>query len=72
MFEKLKLFEHRSQSQKSRHPVVQIDILTGEVIAQFESIREAVRKTNVPKSSIQAHLINSKKYAGGFLWRRMM
>jgi group I intron endonuclease len=55
--------------KKGNKRVQQIDLNTGEVIAEFLSMREAARKTATPKSSLQSCLRGILKQAGGFLWR---
>lgn len=52
------------------YEVEQIDILTGNVIATFNSIREAERITGIYHIFDASNPNNSRKSAGGFYWRR--
>ena len=51
--------------------VIQIDKITGEVIQEFESIREAFRITGINRRGISWCCSNRKKYktAGGYKWK---
>jgi group I intron endonuclease len=60
-------------------PVLQINKVTGEIIAEFRSIADASRNTNINKNSIalvcrghktivKGYLIHNRT-AGGFIWR---
>lgn len=57
-------------SEKLGKKVNQYD-LSGNYINSYMSIREAVRQTEIPKSSIQACVLGKLKTAGGFIWRRV-
>ena len=64
-----------SEKQKGRKPyqlmkkVNQIDMTTLKVVAEYESMLEAERKTGVHNSSIHRVLRGRYKHAGGFYWQ---
>lgn len=53
---------------KNTPSVLQID-KNGNTINEFESIRDAARKTNISRSNIAAVIKNKQKTAGGFIWK---
>ena len=55
--------------KKGNKKVQQIDLQSGEVIAEFLSICSAARDTGTSKSSLQACLKGNLRHAGGFLWK---
>ena len=50
-------------------PVLQLDILTGEVIAEFAGLREAERVTGINKGHISNVCRGKRKSAGGYYWQ---
>ena len=50
-------------------PVLQLDILTGEVIAEFAGIKEAERVTGIHDSNISKNCRGKRKSAGGYYWQ---
>lgn len=57
------------QLKSKRKPVYQIDIKTGKVISQFNSIREASIKTQIARTGI-SYCCNGKcKTYGGYIWK---
>ena len=59
--------QKQEQSSEAKRPVQQIDIITKDVISEFESIAEASRCTGV--SHIHDVCIGKRKQAGGYVWR---
>lgn len=53
---------------KSSRPVLQIDVMTREVIATYGSIRIATRETGIAGSSISLCINGIRQTAGGFRW----
>ena len=51
-------------------PVKQIDKITGEVIAEYETMAEASRQTGICASNIRRTVIGSTKTAGGYKWEK--
>lgn len=55
---------------ETRHQIVQqIDIETGEVIAEFKTTREAERKTNLNQSNISKVCRGERNQYAGFIWK---
>ena len=50
-------------------PVIMLEKNTLKVIDEFNSIREAERKTNIQHSSISKVCKGKKKSAGGYKWK---
>ncbi|QCH27181.1 GIY-YIG nuclease family protein [Clostridium tyrobutyricum] len=50
-------------------PVLQLDILTGTVIAEFAGLREAERVTGVKHCTISNVCRGKRKSAGGYRWK---
>lgn len=48
--------------------IIQMDI-DGNIMSEFESTRDAKRKTGIPQSSICSAANNKSIYAGGFKWK---
>jgi group I intron endonuclease len=60
----------QSDVEKWSKKVVQIDVKTNTAIAEFYSISEASRKTNIQRQDIGQSIIGKKcKTAGGFKWK---
>lgn len=55
--------------QKISMKVQQIDIKTGQVIAEYSSQREAARRIGVNQKSISNVIKGKQKTAGGYIWR---
>ena len=68
---KLALSRPETQATKSKR-VQQIDVLTGEVIAEYQSAHEAARLTGVNRgnlcTSARSYNDDCPKVIGGFLW----
>ena len=47
---------------------LKVGIKDGKVIAEYESMREAERQTNIAHSSIKKAITGKLKNAGGFQW----
>jgi group I intron endonuclease len=56
-------------SEKLGHQINQYD-LNDNYIKTYMSIREAVRQTNIPRTSIQYCILGKLKTAGSFIWKR--
>lgn len=59
------------KKMRSANPkaVLQIDKVTGEVLARFESIREAERETGVRSQHIGNVCLGKLKQSGGYFWK---
>lgn len=55
---------------KPRPEIEQIDPKTGEVVAVFQSVADAIKYTDATKNTIYKALNNRGKLAGGYLWRK--
>lgn len=55
--------------QTIKRKVLQISLDTGNVIAEYESIGEASRKTRTERSSISRCCLGERNKAGGYAWR---
>lgn len=51
-------------------PVLQLDLVTGEIVSFFKSIREAARNCYVSREAIRCVVVGKQKTAGGYKWRR--
>lgn len=63
--------KNMQQGQKNRIRVRQIDMYTGNVLGEYESIQEAFRKTGVSSASVAACIRGEQKKAGGFKWEKI-
>jgi group I intron endonuclease len=54
---------------KNGKPIYQIDKHTGEVIAEFESLSDAERKTGITFGNISNNIRGHNKSAGGYVWK---
>lgn len=54
---------------KLRKPVLMIDKTTGNVIKEFESVREAGRQMKTSSSGISAVCLGKQKTAAGYIWK---
>jgi len=54
--------------EASKKAIKQIDLNTGNVIAEFESAREANRITGIAHQNISKVLRGLRKHAGGYFW----
>ena len=63
--------KEQSENARSVKPVLQINKLTGEVIAEFKTLHEANRVTGIPWQGIRCCCHNKPKYktAGGYAWK---
>lgn len=59
---------HVNVGKKKSIPVVQMS-LTGDIIQQFNSIKEATKKTGVDTSQISKVIRGKLKTAGGYIWK---
>ena len=55
-------------SRVKRNPIIAINVETGE-IKEFDSAKDASRKTNFNQSSISLHIKNGEPYKG-YIWRK--
>lgn len=55
----------------SYKPVRVYQILNGEIIAVYESMSEAARKTGCNQGHISAVCLGKRKSTGGFQWRKV-
>lgn len=53
----------------SETPVLQLDLTSGNVIAEFKSQKEAYDKTGVQKQNISKVCRGIRKHAGGYFWK---
>lgn len=60
-------FKPNTVNLHPKSPVVQLDMKTGETIAEFDTITEATRTTNI--SHISCVCRGKRKSAGGFVWK---
>ena len=67
---KNRLRESNLHKQKNCKAVIQMDD-NGKVLAIYESIRDAERKTNINSRSIAFCLDGTNKHAGGFIWKEV-
>lgn len=58
-----------SQNNAKKRAVLQIDKTTNEIIAEWESIREAARQLNIKNQNISACCVGKTKSCGGFIWK---
>ena len=64
------LREANLHKQKGSKPILQLDD-SGVVICEYESIRDAERRTNVNRRSISFCLNGINKHAGGYVWKEV-
>lgn len=67
---KERLRESNLHKQKNAKKVLQMTDM-GEVLGEYESIRDAERKTGVHRRSIAFCLDGTNKHAGGFIWKEV-
>lgn len=58
-----------SLTKDKEKPCDQIDMVTGEIITSFESVKEAHIKTSICKSSIGACCRGERNKAGNYIWK---
>ena len=59
---------HRKENIKKRKPIVQYD-RNMHIIKEYSGICEAVKETNIDKSSIIKCCKNKQKTSGGYIWK---
>lgn len=64
-----KLLESKSDRKTPLKRVGQYNKITGELIREFDSIREARDYTGVPDQGIRANCIKKTKTSGGYVWK---
>lgn len=63
--------QEQSENARSVKPVLQIDRVTGRVIAEYKTLHEAFRITGIPWQGIRCCCHKKPKYktAGGYSWK---
>lgn len=56
-------------AKQSAKAVLQLDKLTGEVIAEYESVCEAEKQTDISADNIRLCCKGKRKSAGRYCWR---
>lgn len=61
--------EKKLNSPKLSKPVLQIDLKTNQIIAEYPSVAEAGRQLNIDNGSISKCCNGEQKTAGGYKWK---
>lgn len=59
----------RNAKRKNQHTVLQIDVDTGDIIAEYNNVSQASRETGVIRASISYVCLGKQRTAGGYYWQ---